>query len=191
MMAHLKTVYIQTPKIMATGSFKIQDISLEVDFCDALWKFFFEFFSYFEEVEDDKDEFIDMNVLHPFSTLDLIHWLQQIAEGMDFLTSNNIVHRDLAARNILLCDGNLVKISDFGLSKDVHKYNLCEYYKVSRNYLPFRWMAPESLSKKAKFSAASDVWSFGKSFEPIFMLKFYVSQSSSRCGYVGTFHIRR
>jgi len=40
-----------------------------------------------------------------------------------------IVHRDLAARNILLADGNVVKICDFGLAKDCYKYN--EYRKKS------------------------------------------------------------
>ena len=34
-----------------------------------------------------------------------------------------MLHGDLAARNVLLTEGNLVKISDFGLAKDIYKYN--------------------------------------------------------------------
>lgn len=32
------------------------------------------------------------------------------------------VHRDLAARNVLVCEGKLVKVCDFGLSRDVMKH---------------------------------------------------------------------
>lgn len=106
-------------------------------------------------------EAAEMDTIYSFSTSDLLHWSQQIADGMDFLATYRIVHRDLAARNVLLCKGNFIKISDFGLAKDVHNYRYSEYYKVSTKTLPFRWMAPESLAEKTNFSSASDVWSYG------------------------------
>lgn len=103
-----------------------------------------------------------MVTFQSISTSDLLVWSQQIADGMDFLSSHKIVHRDLAARNVLLYDKTLAKISDFGLAKDVHNYLHSEYYKMSKKRLPFRWMAPESLARKQKFSSSSDVWSYGK-----------------------------
>lgn len=30
-----------------------------------------------------------------------------------------VVHRDLAARNVLVADGNVCKITDFGMARDV------------------------------------------------------------------------
>ena len=39
------------------------------------------------------------------------------------------IHRDLAARNILVAEDNVVKICDFGLAKDLYKYQM--YQKKS------------------------------------------------------------
>ena len=52
----------------------------------------------------------------------------QIANGMVYLTSQHFVHRDLATRNCLVGTDLLVKISDFGMSRDVYT---CDYYRVS------------------------------------------------------------
>lgn len=35
--------------------------------------------------------------------------------------STQVLHGDLAARNLLLAEGNVIKISDFGLSRDMYK----------------------------------------------------------------------
>ena len=40
-----------------------------------------------------------------------------------------VLHGDLAARNVLLDENNVVKISDFGLAKDIYKNN--NYKKVT------------------------------------------------------------
>ena len=64
---------------------------------------------------------------------------EQIADGMAYLSSQHFVHRDLACRNCLVgqrpatADGQAhqlaVKISDFGMSRDVYT---CDYYKVKQ-----------------------------------------------------------
>lgn len=51
----------------------------------------------------------------------------QIAAGMRYLASQRFVHRDLACRNCLVASGLVVKIADFGMSRDVYT---CDYYKV-------------------------------------------------------------
>lgn len=46
---------------------------------------------------------------------------------MEYLASQKFVHRDLACRNCLVGENFIVKISDFGMSRDVHER---DYYKV-------------------------------------------------------------
>jgi FMS-like tyrosine kinase 1 len=92
------------------------------------------------------------------SDKNLHSWCLQIARGMNYLASKKVLHGDLAARNVLLCEGNVVKICDFGLSRTLYKD--LNYKKKSEGLLPMKWMALESLSCHV-LSTFSDVWSYG------------------------------
>ncbi|XP_078571544.1 uncharacterized protein LOC144859130 [Branchiostoma floridae x Branchiostoma japonicum] len=84
---------------------------------------------------------------------------QEIAQGMAYLTDQDIVHRDLAARNCMLDEELHLKVADFGLCRDVREKG---YYRIQHRdvALPAKWMAPESYEDQI-FDTKTDVWSYG------------------------------
>ncbi|KAM3873859.1 LOW QUALITY PROTEIN: tyrosine-protein kinase Fer [Diretmus argenteus] len=90
-------------------------------------------------------------------TKQLIRFSIDAAAGMAYLETRNCIHRDLAARNCLVGDGSVLKISDFGMSRQEDDG---VYSSSGLKQIPIKWTAPEALNY-GRYSSESDVWSFG------------------------------
>lgn len=99
-----------------------------------------------------------------------------IATGIEYLHTNDVVHRDLKPQNILYTRHPIfiVKISDFGLSKILRagKGSAQSESVMHSRAGTSCWMAPELLGKKPKdHSKASDIFSCGLLFHYILAKK--------------------
>ncbi len=77
---------------------------------------------------------------------------------MEYLACKLCIHRDLAARNVLVGEGHVMKIADFGLTRSIPNNDY--YRKTTDGRLPVKWMAPEALFDR-RYTVKSDVWSYG------------------------------
>lgn len=83
--------------------------------------------------------------------------LWQIAKGLSEIHKEGIVHRDIKPNNIRRDKEGVIKIIDFGLSREV---GLDNKTRASIGYLPY--MGPELLkSGEIDFSTEADVFAFG------------------------------
>ncbi|EEY54360.1 protein kinase, putative [Phytophthora infestans T30-4] len=86
-------------------------------------------------------------------------YMSQLASGLQFLRSQNVVHRDLKPANLLLSSRNMatakLKIADFGFARELESEMMAESVVGSPLY-----MAPELLEYKS-YDAKADLWSVG------------------------------
>ncbi|KIK45718.1 hypothetical protein CY34DRAFT_493401 [Suillus luteus UH-Slu-Lm8-n1] len=97
--------------------------------------------------------------------------LRDIADGLHYLHTNNVIHGDLTGPNVLIHGDGTACLADFGLSlvySEVMSISLASW--TSTFHGNFRWLAPELLGEPdneldnelpVRPSKCSDVYSFG------------------------------
>ena len=84
-----------------------------------------------------------------------LDWSKQVASPVGYLRRKGVVHKDIKSPNYLITEGNILKLSDFGISKELEKTMSNATQSAS-----YPWMAPELL-KVCKLSPNYDIFSLG------------------------------
>ncbi|EYC10595.1 hypothetical protein Y032_0054g2450 [Ancylostoma ceylanicum] len=90
-------------------------------------------------------------------------YASDVAYALLYLHNKKCLHRDVACRNCLIdVQKQLVKLSDFGMSKQGEVYEVNKDEKT-----PVRWQAPEVLATR-QYTAKADVYAYGITVWEIF-----------------------
>ena len=85
----------------------------------------------------------------------LLKWTLESAKALEYLHDNRVLHRDVKGSNCLLFDDYVLKLSDFGLAREITTPLVSSSAKGT-----WRYVAPE-IHKEHHYSFASDVWAYG------------------------------
>ena len=86
-------------------------------------------------------------------------YTHQILLGLEYLHSKNIIHRDIKPANVLVDEHGVVKLADFGASKQMKGSVTNELENQTLKGTPY-FMAPEVLTQSGHGRRA-DIWSVG------------------------------
>ena len=115
--------------------------------------------------------FIDKNKNNKVSIGENIVYniVKQICIGIKEIHNKKIVHRDLKPENIFINDNMIIKIGDFGISKQLDIYHT----QITKNKEgSYDYIAPE-IFYKGIYNEKSDIWSLGCIIYELCTLSFY------------------
>jgi len=83
--------------------------------------------------------------------------VRMLLEGVAYLHSNRLLHRDIKPENLLLTDGGVLKLIDFGLSTDFP----ADFGPMICQVATQAYRAPELCFGARRYGAGVDVWAVG------------------------------
>jgi serine/threonine protein kinase len=91
--------------------------------------------------------------------------MYQVFQGLAFMHKNGFFHRDIKPEN-MLCRGDVVKIADFGLAREIRSK------PPYTEYVSTRWYrAPEVLLRSTNYNSPIDQWACGGVLAELFTLR--------------------
>jgi len=102
------------------------------------------------------DEVIDREA--PFHWQRACQYAIQICDALHFAHQENVVHRDLKPSNLLVTSEGNLKLSDFGIAKDLLGEDLTA---TGRTLGTASYMAPEQISASTTVSHKTDLYALG------------------------------
>jgi len=114
-------------------------------------------------------------------------FIYQTVQGLTYMHKNGFFHRDMKPENLLLSEGNIVKIADFGLAREIRSR------PPYTDYVSTRWYrAPELLLKSQNYNSPVDIYALGcimaelYNQSPLFAGSSEIDQLNKICSVLGT-----
>ena len=83
-------------------------------------------------------------------------FILDICEGLKEIHSKHIIHKDLKPDNLFLTTNGMIKIGDFGISRQL--YNSRDFANTANG--PLLYMAPEEI-RQNNYNTKVDIWALG------------------------------
>ena len=84
--------------------------------------------------------------------------ISQLCHGIKIIHDKKIIHRDLKPDNIFINDNMIIKIGDFGISKQLNSYKT---YSLKTKKLGSEYYAAPEIIYDGTYNEKSDIWSLG------------------------------
>eukprot|EP00743_Colponemidia_sp_Colp-15_P001567 GILK01001712.1.p1 GENE.GILK01001712.1~~GILK01001712.1.p1 ORF type:complete len:845 (-),score=150.63 GILK01001712.1:357-2891(-) len=126
----------------------------------------------FEYMDHDLTGLIDMRPRINFTIPQIKCFMKQILEGLDYCHLNNIMHRDIKGANLLISNGGVLKLADFGLARPYSEQSM----RYTNRVITLWYRPPELLLGSIKYGPAVDMWSVGCIFSELL---------TGRCAFTG------
>ena len=107
--------------------------------------------SFNPEAESD----IDQDQHYKITNEKCVQWAQDVAMGMDYLHSKEILHCNLMSACVWISNRNVAVLSDLSSACHVNKVNKVDVAGTAR------WRAPELMERNCIVTKESDVYSYG------------------------------
>jgi cyclin-dependent kinase 12/13 len=120
-------------------------------------------FLVFEYIEHDLSGLLDHR--YQFSLEEIKCFMHQLLDAVQFLHSKEICHRDIKCSNLLISNDHRLKVTDFGLARQLNK---SADFKYTNKVVTLWYRPPELLLGECQYGCGIDLWSVGCIFVEMF-----------------------
>jgi len=117
----------------------------------------------FEYMEKNLYEMMMQKQKKKFNEGQIRSIMWQTLQGIAYMHKYGFFHRDLKPENLLV-NGEIIKIADFGLAREIRSLPPYTDYIATRYY-----RAPECILKSANYNSPIDIWALGCIMAELFM----------------------